>query len=134
MTLATVGLDGRPWCAHLFYTWMEGDNGGAFVFTTDPSTRHGAEMTLAGDGAEVAAAIALETRVVGRVRGLQIEGVAACLRGDAVDPAHRAYLRRFPYAATMNTTLWTLSPTTMKLTDNTLGFGKKLIWEKPGAF
>ena len=39
-----------------------------------------------------------------------------------------AYLKRFPYAALAELTLWAIRPDYMKLTDNTLGFGKKLIW------
>ena len=34
----------------------------------------------------------------------------------------------FPYAALAELTLWAIAPDFMKFTDNTLGFGKKLIW------
>lgn len=152
MTLATTSGLGVPWVAHAFYAWAPELE--SFVFTTDPATRHGSEMiagaALAGDsglvGARVAAGIALETRIVGRVQGIQIEGVARQIRnadsgpGDAESPivaggstyavARRAYLRRFPYAAAMELRFWLLTPTTMKLTDNTLGFGTKIVWEK----
>jgi uncharacterized protein YhbP (UPF0306 family) len=127
----------QPWCAHAFYAWVAapgGDGavasdgewrGGSFVFTTAEGTRHGAEMAA---NQRVAAAIALETRVVGRLQGLQIEGTVHRPEGAELTAARRAYLRRFPYAAAMpDLELWTLSPSLMKLTDNTLGFGKKLI-------
>ncbi|MDR2912407.1 MAG: pyridoxamine 5'-phosphate oxidase family protein [Alistipes sp.] len=134
MTLATVGSDGQPWCAHLFYAWMADER--CFVFTTGDETRHGAQMIACP---RVAAAIALETRIVGRVQGLQIEGevkrVECNTSGEEAAlaaAARRAYLRRFPYAAAMpGLELWVLSPSLMKLSDNTLGFGKKLIWQKP---
>lgn len=125
MTLATAGADTLPWCAHLFYAWMPDEK--CFVFTTDPATRHGAEMSA---NPHVAAAIALETRIVGRVQGLQIEGEVRQAEGDDFERARKAYLKRFPYAAVVELQLWTLEPTLMKLTDNTLGFGKKLIWTK----
>ena len=41
----------------------------------------------------------------------------------------RCYIKRFPYAAVAPLSLWMLRPKMMKLTDNTLGFGKKLIWQ-----
>jgi uncharacterized protein YhbP (UPF0306 family) len=44
--------------------------------------------------------------------------------------ASRAYLRRFPVAALMETRLWMVELTHIKMTDNRLGFGKKLVWEK----
>ncbi len=87
----------------------------------------------------VAAGIALETRIVGRIRGVQIQGVVKRVEedeggsGDAAEftTARSAYFKRFPYAAAMpDLTLWLLEPTLMKLTDNTLGFGKKLVWAK----
>ena len=124
----------RPWVAHVFYAWIPEER--CFVFTTDPETRHGGEMM---ETVQVAAAIALETRIVGRVQGLQIEGEVrrSGSVGDGGDmginfeKARRAYLRRFPYAAAAGElSLWILEPTYMKLTDNTLGFGKKLIWTK----
>lgn len=79
------------------------------------------------ENANVAAAIALETRTVGRIQGLQIEGT---VRRPDVEAARGAYLRRFPYATFVDLHLWILEPGTMKLTDNTLGFGKKLVWER----
>ncbi len=123
MTLATVGDEGRPWVAHAFYAWMARE--GWFVFMNNPATRHGTEMAA---NPRVAAAIALETRVVGRLQGLQIEGGVALAEGEELDAARRAYLRRFPYATVMEQPVWVLRPTSMKLTDNTLGFGKKLTW------
>ena len=44
--------------------------------------------------------------------------------------ARTAYLKKFPYAVLMKTSLWDLWIIYIKMTDNRLGFGKKLIWEK----
>jgi len=140
---------GAVWCANIFYAWMPAEN--IFVFTTDRHTRHGAQMER---NPNVAASIVLETKVVGLVRGLQMLGVAervvegaakrpegALLEGadEAARPdkaritgTRKAYLRRFPYAALADLELWTLRPTYLKMTDNLLGFGKKLIWEYDG--
>ena len=91
------------------------------ICTTDMATRHAQQMAR---NPCVAASVVLETKVVGRVEGLQLCGKAA--RAD--EAARRAYLRRFPYAALAELTLWAIAPDFMKFTDNTLGFGKKLIW------
>ena len=122
LTLATCDQSGL-WCANIFYAWMERD--GVLVFTTGAETRHSAQMEL---NPNVAASVVLETRVVGRVQGLQMTGRAERPQGDMADRARKAYLRRFPYAAAMGLDLWMLRPDYMKLTDNRLGFGKKLIW------
>ena len=74
----------------------------------------------------VAASVVLETRIVGKIQGVQLCGTAA--RSDEED--RRRYLRRFPYAVALTElTLWALTPDYIKFTDNTLGFGKKLIWK-----
>ena len=120
LTLATVNSEGMPYVANCFYAFDTKRN--LFVFTSDLATRHGAEMAANGN---VALSIVLETRIVGRVQGLQVTGRA--LRGD--DEARKCYIKRFPYAAAAALALWMVAPTLMKLTDNTLGFGKKLLWQ-----
>lgn len=120
LTLATVNGEGMPYVANCFYAYDAKRN--LLVFTSDTTTRHGAEMVANGN---VAISIVLETRVVGRVQGLQIVGSAE--RGD--DAARMSYIKRFPYAVAAPLELWMVRPSMMKLTDNTLGFGKKLIWQ-----
>ena len=119
LTLATAA-DGTPYCANAFYAYDKGRN--RLVFTSDLSTRHAREMLAER---RVAASVVLETRIVGKVQGLQLCGTVA--RGDEEDK--RRYLHRFPYAALAELTLWALVPDYLKFTDNTLGFGKKLIWK-----
>lgn len=118
LTLATVA-EGAPYCSNAFYCYDKERN--LIVFTSDPATRHAQEMER---NPRVAASVVLETKIVGRVQGLQLCGTAA--RAD--ETAKRIYLKRFPYAALAELTLWAIEPDFMKLTDNTLGFGKKLIW------
>lgn len=121
LTLATLDDDGRPWCAHAFYAYDRRRN--VMVFASSTDTRHGAHLALRP---RVAASVAVETRIVGRVQGLQLTGEVA----PADEAARTRYLERFPYAALAELTLWMLEPVEMKLTDNTLGFGKKLTWKR----
>ena len=119
LTLATVSDKGEPYCAACFYAYDKEQN--RLIFTSDDSTRHACEML---HNANVAIGITLETRIVGKVQGAQICGVAE--RGG--DNDRRIYIKRFPYAAVAPLNIWAVTPTFIKLTDNTLGFGKKLIW------
>ena len=125
MTIASAATECGPYCANLFYAYIPERN--LFVFTSDDRTRHYREMYLNG---RVAATIVLETRTVGQVQGLQILGRAALAEGEVAGEARSAYLRRFPYAVVADLTLWTMRPTSMKFTDNRLGFGKKLLWHE----
>ncbi|MBQ1225433.1 MAG: pyridoxamine 5'-phosphate oxidase family protein [Alistipes sp.] len=120
LNLATVSAEGLPYCAACFYAYDDKRN--RLIFTSDEATRHAQEMAK---NPNVACAITLETRIVGKVQGVQICGKAE--RGDEEDK--RQYIKRFPYAAVAPLTIWAIEPSFIKLTDNTLGFGKKLIWE-----
>ncbi|MCD6331925.1 MAG: HAD-IA family hydrolase, partial [Bacteroidales bacterium] len=45
--------------------------------------------------------------------------------------AKKTYLKRYPYAVLMKTTLRAVQLKSIKLTDNRLGFGRKLLWPPP---
>ena len=121
LTLATATPCGEPYCCNAFYAYDKAS--GAFIFTTDLSTHHGKMMA---ENERVAASILLETRTVGKVQGLQITGTIK----PAVDGDKMTYIKSFPYAAVADLHLWRLEADFLKLTDNTLGFGKKLIWQR----
>lgn len=121
MTLATVDESGAPYCSNAFYSFDQ--ERGFLIFTSNLDTSHGGHMSA---NPTVAASIVLETKVVGKVQGVQITGKVYL--GD--DQDKRSYITSYPYAAAMPLTLWRLEPNFIKLTDNTLGFGKKLIWRR----
>ena len=121
LTLATATPDGAPYCCNCFFAYDK--DSAAFIFTTDATTHHGQMMQT---NSRVAASIVLETRTVGKVQGLQITGKVL----PAKDGDKMTYIKAFPYAAVADLSLWRLEADMMKLTDNTLGFGKKLIWHR----
>lgn len=121
LTLATVGHNAQPYCATCFYAYDKSRN--LIIFTSDDNTLHAQHMMA---NSNVAVAINLETRIVGKIQGIQICGTIR--RGDK--NAKSVYIKRFPYAVAAPLNIWVVEPYFMKLTDNTLGFGKKLIWNK----
>ncbi len=124
-TLA-IARDNLPYCATCYYAWMKEQN--QFIFTSDHETRHIRDV-VEGNNYRVAGAIALETKIVGKIRGIQFTGFIAALVGDGRETARQRYLNRFPIARLMpNLHLWALVPDFIKMTDNRLGFGKKLVW------
>jgi len=127
LTIATSN-DNEPWCANCFYVYSEEDN--CLIFTTDDDTRHGKEFEK---NSLVAGSVVLETSVIGKIQGIQFQGLVSRPDKGMQGKAKRTYLKRFPVAALMNTSLWVVSLRHIKMTDNRLGFGKKLIWEaNPG--
>jgi uncharacterized protein YhbP (UPF0306 family) len=122
LTIATT-VDNEPWCASCFYVYLEEEN--SLVFTTDIETRHGQEFLK---NPKVAGNVVLETRIIGMIRGIQFQGIVSEPERDLASKARREYLKRFPPAALMDTHLWVVKLTHIKMTDNRMGFGKKLIW------
>jgi uncharacterized protein YhbP (UPF0306 family) len=122
LTIAT-SLENEPWCASCFYVYLEEEN--ALVLTSDLKTRHGQEFLK---NPEVAGNILLETAVIGKIRGIQFRGRISEPEGGMASKAKSAYLKRFPVAMLMDTHLWVVMLTQIKMTDNRLGFGKKLMW------
>ena len=124
LTLATC-FDEEPYCANCFYVYLEDEN--SLVFTSDYDTKH---IKQASHNIFVAGSIVLETDIIGKIQGVQFQGIISEPKDEAHAKARKAYLKRFPVAMLMKTTLWVVDLTFLKFTDNRLGFGKKLIWEK----
>jgi uncharacterized protein YhbP (UPF0306 family) len=125
LTIATT-VDNIPWCANCFYVYLEEEN--AFVFTTDPDTRHGEEFVK---NHHVAGSVVLETKIIGKIQGVQFQGIVSEPEDEMAEKAKKAYIKRFPFVILMETHLWIVNLTHIKLTDNRLGFGKKLEWKEP---
>lgn len=123
LTLATV-TDNQPHCCTLFYVYEPDRN--RFVVTSSESTWHVRQLS---ENSRVAGAVALESKVIGKLQGVQWRGRMTRPQGEALASARKTYLSRFPFAALMDIELWVIEPDYLKLTDNRLGFGKKLIWE-----
>lgn len=127
LTIATSSGE-KPWCASCFYVYIESEN--LLVFTTDLKTRHGQEFIK---NQNVSGTIVLETKIIGKIRGIQFEGIVSEAEGAFESLARKAYLGKFPVAMLMETHLWIVRLTHIKYTDNRLGFGKKLIWGEPAV-
>ena len=124
LTLATC-IDLQPWCANCFYTVLVDEV--ALVFTSGYETRH-IQETL--KNSLVAGSVVLETSIINKIQGVQFTGRLELPEMGIIDKSKYAYLKRFPFAALMETTLWVLYIDHLKMTDNRFGFGNKLIWER----
>ena len=113
--------DSIPYCANCFYVFDALHV--SFVIATDAKTRHGREALA---NAHVAGTIALETKIIGKIQGVQFTG----LFKEASKEESKAYFKRFPYALAMLPALWSIEIDYLKFTDNTLGFGEKLEFRR----
>jgi uncharacterized protein YhbP (UPF0306 family) len=118
LSLATC-INNIPSVCSLFYAYEESSH--TFIFASKAHTQH---IQNSINNLHVAANIHLETQEVGKIQGLQIKGKFS----QHVTLSQKAlYFKTFPYAIAMVPTLYALQATQFKFTDNTLGFGKKII-------
>ena len=120
MSLATTYQDELSVCS-LFYAYSEEKN--IFVLASSDDTTHIKHINY---NPRVAGNILLETKSVGKIQGLQFRGVFKELEDKELK---KLYFKAFPYALALNPKLWTIEINYFKMTDNRLGFGKKIIWQ-----
>lgn len=119
LTLATSGE--RLWCCSMFYAFDAETV--SFIVASDEESEHMRNIRF---NTHVAGTVALETKIVGKIQGIQYSGVIQ----SCPEPLRGLYFEAFPYARIMNPTLWQIRIDEIKMTDNTLGFGKKIMWKR----
>ena len=117
----STSSNNKPYAASLFYVYDP--ESVSFIVASDTKTEH---MQNVLSNPDVSGTIALETDEVGKIQGIQFQAqmqVATRAEGSR-------YFKAFPYAKVMKPTLWLITISTIKMTDNRLGFGKKLHWHR----
>jgi len=120
LSLATLA-DNVPQSASLFYAYDAQNM--AFIVASDTKTEH-IQNVLRNE--TVSGTAALETDEVGKIEGIQFKAKMRMI-------THKEgglYFKAFPFAKVMNPQLWSIELEAIKLTDNRLGFGKKLYWQR----
>lgn len=120
-----TSVDNKPYCAICFYVFDESSN--RLIFLSDTSTRH---ITEALNNKHVAGTITTEVTSVAKIQGVQFEGIFINPSEEQADDFYSKYYEKFPFARAKPSPIWAIELTAIKMTDNTLGFGKKLIWVK----
>lgn len=126
MTLATMDVSG-PYCASLFYAFLPEEN--ILVFKSDSETIH---IRQAIKKPKVAGTICSIPKTILKLQGVQFLGSFIDLYSHELFAlASNKYLQRFPFSGIIkNADFWGISLNQIKMTDNSLGFGKKLLWER----
>ncbi len=113
------------WCANCFYVFDATRM--AFWLMTEPETRHGQLMQ---HSTQVAGTINGQPKSVLLIKGVQYRGNMQLLSGEVAAQARKAYQKRFPVAKKVSAPLWEITLDELKMTDNALGFGKKIVWQR----
>jgi len=119
LSLATCKDNQLSSCT-LFYAYDKQTN--AFIVASDTKTEHIQNVL---ENQNVAGTIHLEADIVGKIQGIQFKAIMSAFKDE-----RKVYLKRFPFALALNPTLWSIAVDSLKMTDNRLGFGKKLMWTR----
>ena len=122
MTLATC-IENIPYCCSLFYA-LDAERG-HFYFMSSTDTKH---IQQALQHSSVAGTIVSSDVSIARLQGIQFTGKFFKPDGDLIQESKKIYLRIIPAAAFSASSLWAIEIQSIKMTDNTLGFGKKITW------
>ncbi|WP_297441422.1 pyridoxamine 5'-phosphate oxidase family protein [Sulfurimonas sp.] len=120
MSLAS-SVDNELSVCSLFYAFDA--NKLSFVVASSEDTLH---ISHIKNSPQVAGNILLETKEVGKIQGLQFRGEMFRLEDKELKAL---YFKNFPYALALLPKLWQIKVHYFKMTDNKLGFGKKIIFE-----
>ena len=120
LNLATA-FNNEPYATSCFYIYHESEN--QLIFASDDTTKHIQDCLKQP---MVAGTIALETKFISRIRGIQFTGKITEINDVALK---NKYIKSFPAALFIPFKLWAIKLNYIKMTDNRFGFGKKLIWE-----
>lgn len=120
LSLATSNEEQLSVC-NLFYAYDKPTQ--TFIVASSEDTTHIQNILI---NPNVAGTIVLETKIITKIQGLQFRGEFALVDEKNLESS---YFSRFPHALLMKPKLWKIKANYFKMTDNTLGFGKKIIWQ-----
>ena len=119
LSLATSSDNELSVCS-LFYTFSKEKT--SFIVASSDDTLH---INHIKQNKNIAGNILLETKIIGKIQGVQFRGEFLLLEDSELK---KLYFKEFPHAIVMKPKLWQIKVNYFKMTDNTLGFGKKIIW------
>lgn len=122
LTIAT-SIDNFPYCAICFYVFD--DQTATLIFLSDTTTKHIIDALV---NKKVAGTITTEVVTVAKIQGIQFTGEFINPTKEQEVDFYDKYYSKFPFAKAKPSPIWGIQLSCIKMTDNTLGFGKKLLW------
>lgn len=124
-SICTTDTEDNPYCFSCFYAFDAANN--LLIYKTHNDTHH-ATLMLAQ---KMAAGTILPNKINPMlIKGVQWQGIVLPQSSLLFQQAATIYHKTFPFALAMSGTIWAIELTQIKMTDNSKGFGAKLIWNK----
>jgi len=124
VNVCCVDAENNPYCFSLFYAFDKERN--LLYFKSGSGAHH---SQLLDQNPVVAGTIQPDKLNSMAIKGVQFQGKIVDAKEKACLQAESVYHKKFPFALAMPGEVWTLQLEVVKMTDNTLSFGKKLHWQ-----
>lgn len=118
-----LDADNKPYCFSCFYAF---DKERHLLYFKSGAAAHHSELLL--QNPVVAGTINPDKLNSLAIKGIQFTGSILDSRNELCFEAANLYHKRFPFALAMPGDIWTIQLEVIKMTDNTLSFGKKIHW------
>lgn len=125
-SVACLDPKGQPYCFSCFYA--VDTKAGLIFFKSSSDSNHASFLQ---SNPIIAGTILPDKLNKLQVKGIQLEGIVLALDDELAKNASLHYYKSHPMAMAISGEIWTIKINRIKYTDSTLGFGKKIIWERP---
>jgi uncharacterized protein YhbP (UPF0306 family) len=119
-----VDAENNPYCFSCFYAFDKERN---LLYFKSGAAAHHSQLLI--QKPVVAGTIQPDKLNTLAIKGVQFTGRILDAKDEACSQAETVYHKRFPFALAMPGEVCTLQLEVIKMTDNTLSFGKKLHWQ-----
>jgi uncharacterized protein YhbP (UPF0306 family) len=120
-----IDENGMPYCFSCFYAYNSKDH--LLYYKSSRDTRH---SILLMNNPLVAGTILPDKLQTLLVKGVQFEGVLLSEDDPLAQDAAAQYYLKNPMAVAISGLVWTIRIDNIKMTDSSLGFGKKIVWSR----
>ncbi len=124
-SICCIDETGKPYCFSCFYAFNS--TSGLLYFKSSAHSHHAGLMKK---NQFVAGTILPDKLSKILVKGIQFEAIVLDTQQPLVKQTLGIYLTKHPLALAIPGDIWALQINRIKMTDSTLGFGKKIIWNR----
>jgi len=124
-SVCCIDEQGNPYCFSCFYVFNSGD--GILYFKSSVSAHHSSILLK---NPAVAGTVLPDKLNTLQVKGIQFEGELLPVDHLLAKKAAASYYKKNPAAVVIPGEIWTIQINHIKFTDNTLGFGTKIPWNR----
>jgi uncharacterized protein YhbP (UPF0306 family) len=124
ITLSTCAAN-HSHSAICFYSYDKATN--SLLIKSSEKTKHVENGLL---NPESSGTILPNIQSIAKIQGIQFTALFQKTTANEESRISSLYYKTYPMALAIKGTIWVLKLLTIKLTDNTLGFGKKHYWER----